>query len=73
MYLQQLEYEKRAREFHAGKLPNFGRAPLLPEKKLMPATVPHTPKLSTFTQGARNQQKFYEKVCALEIRQCGTE
>lgn len=69
-FLQQLECEKRAREFHAGKLPNFDRAPLLPEKKLMPVTVPHTPKLSTFTLGARNQQKFYEKVRASNLICC---
>jgi len=59
---QQIEEEKTAREFRAGKLPNFGRSPLLPEKKMHPITIPQTPNLSTFTQGVKMQQKFIEKV-----------
>ncbi|XP_059476839.1 targeting protein for Xklp2-like [Neocloeon triangulifer] len=61
-----IEEEKQAREFKAGKKPNFGLAPVLPEKKPVSVTVPHTPKLSTYTLGAKNQQKFYEKMAEEE-------
>ncbi|XP_065334051.1 targeting protein for Xklp2 homolog [Cloeon dipterum] len=59
---KQIEEEKQAREFKAGKKPTFRQIPTLPEKKTLPPTVPHTPKLSTYTFGAKQQQKFYEKL-----------